>query len=305
MEIWMNDSKIETKIKKILTYHSPIRTTKLIEILKEQHPSEIGYSNSSIYRKIERLIKDEIILEISPVYYPNYGIRESDKRAQYLVLKDADERRQHIDNILNLLETGDQADAISVFNELDRYIDRYPLNPTQLDKIVPVLYKDMDVANRAVRILRERLTRNRVAPSDKKCLLKAIKNVLTRIEEDNSEHISIEGNCLEILGIWNDPYVIVQLTKDTQNLERLKVVKNYYESVYLSKVIENERQKLFDLERMLRKKQDDEAIMKKNSAVANIISDIRSRATSLVISPPPDAHLYAMPDFGNGSDESE
>lgn len=299
----MSDSEIKIEIKKILTFHSPIRTTKLIETLKGQHPKETGFSTSSIYRKIERLKKEKIILEISPEYYPNYGINEFDKRAQYIILKNADERRLHLDDILDLLDNRDHADAISVFNELDRYVDRYPLNPAQLDKIIPVLYQDMDVAHRAVRILRERLTRNHVAPLDKKSLLKAVKHLLTRIEDDNPDHIGIEGICLEILGIWNDPYVIDQLTKDIQNLERLKSLKPYYESVYLSKVIENERKKLFDLERMLRKKQADEVIMKKNCAVADIISDIRSRATHLIIFPPSDAYLYTMPDFRNESDE--
>lgn len=85
----------------------------------------------------------------------------------------------------------------------------------------------------------------------------------------------------------------------------MKFVKNYYESVYLSKVIESERKKLFDLERMLRKKQADVAIMKKNCAVADIISDIRSKAASLVISPPSDAYLYAIPDFNNESEAGE
>ena len=299
----MNDSKTETEIKNILTHQSPIRTTKLIETLKSQHPGETGFSTSSIYRKIERLKEENIILEITPEFYPNYGITESDKRARYIILKDADERRLHLDDILDLLKTGDHADVISVFNELDHYIDKYPLNPKQLDKIVPVLYQDMDIAYRALQILRDRLTRNRVAPADTNSFRNAVKQVLSKIEENTQEHINIEGICLEILGIWNDPYVIDQLTKDVQNLDRLKILKNYYESEYLSKVIEGERKKLFDIERMLRKKQSDEATMKNNCAAADIISTIRSTATRFVIFPQQNAFRYSMPDFRNEGTE--
>jgi rRNA processing protein Gar1 len=293
----MSESEIENDIKKNLFNYCPIRTTKLIENLRDQHPDKTGYSQPSIYRKIDELKRDGTILKISPEDYESYGINDSDKRAQYIILKEADERRLHLDETLNLLESGDQADAISVFNELDLYINRYPLNPKQLDKIIPVLYWNMEVAHRAVRILLDCVTRNRIAPSDKSGLLNAIKYVLENIKDDPDQHINIEGYCLEILGIWNDPYVIVQLTKDSENVERLKILKTYYESPYLSKTIEHERKRLFELERTLRKKNSDDKIMKRNQAVADIITDIRSRATSFVITPPPDASRYCFPEF--------
>jgi hypothetical protein len=293
----MSESEIDNDIKKILFNYCPIRTTKLIENLQDQHPDKTGYSRPSIYRKIDELKKDGTILKISSEDYESYGINDSDKRAQYIILKEADERRHHLDETLNLLESGDQADAISIFNELDLYINRYPLNPKQLDKIIPVLYWDMEVAHRAVRILLDSVTRNRIAPSDKTGLLNAIKHVLENIKDDLDQHINIEGYCLEILGIWNDPYVIVQLTKDIENLERMKTLKTYYESPYLSKVIEHERKQLFELERTLRKKHSDVITMKKKQAVADIISDIRSRATSFVISPTLEASCYCFPKF--------
>ena len=158
-----------------------------------------------------------------------------------------------------------------MFNEIDLYIRRYPLNPKQLDKIIPVLYMDMDVTYKVIRILRDCIISNRVDPSDKTGLLKAVKHVLNTINDTKQEHISIEGCCLDILGVWNDSYVIIQLTKDIKNLERMKILKTYYQSQSLSKVIEHERKQLFDLERTFRKKHSDDTIMKNDLAVADII----------------------------------
>ena len=98
----MSESEIETEIKKILFNCSPTRTTKLIEKLQDQHPHETGYSSASIYRKMDELKRDGTLIKISR-NSSGYGINDSDKRAQYIMLKEADERRNHIDEILNLL----------------------------------------------------------------------------------------------------------------------------------------------------------------------------------------------------------
>jgi len=296
-EFRMNESIIETEIINILTQTSPIRTTELVRKAREKHSGEMGCSNATIYRRIHQLKKQKKILEIRFSECKIYGINDPDKRAHYLILPEFDAQRQHIDEILKLLKNGDNSVVIAVFDELDRYTPRYPLNPSQLDKIVPVLKKDLDVVYRTVRILHSHLTRFRIAPIDKKSLLENIKGILEKIDSNYTENLNTEGYCLEILGMWNDPYVVEQLKKDARDLEKLKKVKPYYESPFVAKVIDKERTALFYFLLPLRKSQDDQIITNKNRSIVGIISDIQSRAANFVMYPPRDAELYTSFDL--------
>ena len=223
-----------------------------------------------------------------------YGLSDPDKRAKFLILREFDERRQHIDDILKLLQNGDNSDAIAVFDELEMYISRYHLNPSQLDEIVLVLMRDFDVVSKAIQILHRHLTSFRIAPINKKLLLENIKQILEKIESNPSENLSTEHYCLEILGMWNDPYVVEQLKKDARDLEKLKKVKMFYESRYIAKVIEKERTSLFNFIRLLRKTYTDPIITKNNRAIADIILNIQSIAANFVNFPPSDAELYTL-----------
>jgi hypothetical protein len=288
----MNENMIETEIIKILTQKSnPIRTTVIVKRTRENHLKELGFSNATIYRKIGKLKNQKKILEIGDSEYKRYGIEDPDKRAKYLILPEFNERAQHIDEILKFLKNGDNSDAISVFDELDRYTPRYHLTPSQLDKIVSVLKQDSDVVQRAIWILHRHITSFRIAPTNKKSLLENTKRILEKIDS-NPENLTIQRDCLEILGMWNDPYIVEQLKKDASELAKLQKVKNYYESHYVAKVIEKERDSLFHFVRQLRKLQADPEINKNNRAIADIVKDIQSHATNFVIYPQEDSEHY-------------
>ena len=288
-----NDSVIETEIIECLLKESPMRTTQLIKKIQEKLRKGTGSSTQTLYRKIGYLKKKNLILEIGPDNYKAYDIKDSDNRAKYIILKDADERWQYLDELLDLLQTGDKADIISVFEELNRYTSRYPLKPAQLDKIVLILGNDMEIVYNVLSILHQHLTRQHLAPLDTNSLINRIKQILRKIGNSDSENLNVESYCLEILGMRNDPFVVDQLMKDAQNFEKMKKIKEYYKSPYLSRVIEKQRKKLFDFERSLRKENQDPNIMERNHAISEIISEIRSTAANNVIYPRFDSDLYS------------
>ena len=290
----MNENIIEIEITKILRQTSPIRTTQLIRKIKENHSNESGFSDPTFYRRISDLNNQKKILKFGYSDYKKYGINDPDKRGKYLILLDFDERRQHVDKILKLLKKGDNSDVITVFDELERYTPRYHLNSNQLDEIVPILVKDLEVAHKAIRILHHHVTSFRIVPSNKKLFLESTKKFLKKNENNYPENLSARQECLEILGMWNDPYVIEQLKKDASDLEWLKKVKNYYESRYLARIIEKERTSLFNFVRLLRKSQEDPDITKNNRAIADIISQIQSRAANVVMYPQLDSERYTF-----------
>lgn len=290
----MNESIIDNEIIEYLSHNPPTRTTQVISKIQEKHPNETGFSNPTFYRKIDRLKKQNLVKEIEPADYTKYGIQSTDKRANYLTLNEVDSRRQYIDEILEHLQNGNAADITSVFHDLNLYTDRYPLNSAQLEKIVPVLKSDLKIVYMALQILYIHMTKHQIGPMNPKELLEQIKQVLIRIGNKDSENLNSEGYCLDILGYWNDSFVIDQLIMDAENFEKIKRVKNHYESRYLSKVIENHRKKLFDVARSLRKENPDVKIMAQNNAIADIILDIRSKATHNILYPPPDADRYSV-----------
>jgi hypothetical protein len=288
----MNECIIEKEITKILRQTGPIRTNQLVRKIKENPSNESDFSDPTIYRRIRDLKKQKKILNLGFSDYKKYGINDPDKRGRYLILQEFDERRQHVDEILKLLKNGDSSDAITVFDELERYTPRYHLNSNQLDEIVPVLVEDMEVVRKAIRLLHNHVTSFRIVPGNKKIFLDNIKKILKKMERNYAENLSARQECLELLGMWNDPYVVEQLKTDASDLERLKKVKLYYESPYLARIIEKERTSLFNFVRILRKPQSDPVITKNNQAIAEIISHIQSHATHIAMYPRPDSERY-------------
>lgn len=289
----MNDSNIEKKIIAILSMGLPIRTQRLVDQIHGDNKDIRGYSRATIYRKIGYLKEQNLIVELAPEKVKPFGIITKDNRAKYLVLKDYDERKDHLDGILNYLDTEDTDDAVAVFNELDRYQNRYYLTPEQLDKLIPGKKKDFIVISRALHILQDNIFRNQTVPSNQQGLLKSLRWTLKRLGSECPQNYNPKKDCLEILGYFNDNYVVDQLIIDAENPEKMKFEKLYYESPYLARIIEKERVRLFDFERSLRKRGKDESARERNRKMADIISDIRNKATHQVIYPQHYANRYS------------
>lgn len=291
----MNENDIESELIKALSSGRPIRTNDLVQQLLQKHPDTRGFSNATIYRKIKQLKTRKIILELSSEEFQTYGISQTDGRATYLILKDSDERRKHLDEILDLLRSGDKADAITVYDDLEMY-NRYSLTPSQLDQLIPGKTTDLDIAYRAIRILEDHIIRQHIVPTDWKKLIISLKTTLKRIGNKN---LNIEEYSLKILGFYNDNFVIDQLVADAKNLEKMKTVEHYYLSPYCFKIIEKERTRLFELERSLRKPVLDATIQIQNYEVAQIIFKIRSSAANFMMYPRDDANLYSLSESQN------
>jgi hypothetical protein len=289
----MNDSNIEKKIIAILSSGFPVRTQRLVDQISSSNKDIRGYSPAAIYRKIGHLKEQNLIIELAPEKVKQFGISTDDKRATYLVLKDYDERKDHLDRIISSLDTEDIDDSIAVFNELDRYKNRFYLTPAQLDKLKPGKKTDFAVIYRALRILQDHIFNKQIVPSDIQGLLKSLKWTLKRLRSESPQNYNPKKDCLDVLGFFNDNYVVDQLIADAENHEKIKFEKHYYESPYLARIIEKERARLFEFERSLRKKGKDEAAIAKNRAMADIFSDIRDRATHQVIYPQYDTNNYS------------
>jgi hypothetical protein len=289
----MNDNDIEKRIIAILSMGLPIRTKRLVDQVYGGNKDTRGYSRATIYRKIGHLKEQNLIVELAPEKVKQFGISTGDQRATYLVLKNYDERKDHLDSILNYLDTEDTDDAVAVFNELDRYQDRYFLTPEQLDKLIPGKKTDIIVIYKALHILQDHIFRNQIIPSNQQDLLKSLRWTLKRLGSESPHNYNPKKDCLEILGYFNDHYVVDQLINDAGNPEKMKFEKLYYESPYLAKIIEKERARLFDFERSLRKRGKDESAKERNWKMADIISDIRNKATHQVLYPQHDANRYS------------
>lgn len=289
----MNNNDIEKKIIAVLSIGLPVRTKRLVDQVHGGIKDIREYSRSTIYRRIGYLKEQNLIVELAPEKVKQFGIFSDDKRATYLVLKDYDERKDHLDRIISSLDTEDIDDSIAVFNELDRYHNRYYLTPFQLDKLNPGKKTDFIVIYRALRILQDHIFSKKIVPSDIQGLLKSLRWTLKRLRSESPQNYNPKKDCLDVLGFFNDNYVVDQLIADAENYEKIKFEKHYYESPYLARIIEKERVRLFEFERSLRKKGKDTAAIAKNRAMADIISDIRDRATNQVIFPQHDANWYS------------
>jgi len=274
---------IDTEIIEILENNGVIRRRDLIQMLMLGHPNERGYTLPTLNRKIKQLKYTGQILEIDSDQYSNYEIPTSKKRATYFVLNSVDDYRKFIDEILPHLKSNNEAAILATLNEIERYREKYRLNPTQLNSVVLALDYDHIIVEKALWILFYHLYAENgktIKPSDTDVLIKKLKDVLSRFGGDDDFNSNIHQRCLDLLGLLKDPNVVDQLIKDTKTLKKLLAVKSHYEGRFTGESIETQKKVLFELEIELRTTKSDE-----NTQIADIISEIRSIASGSVLYP--------------------
>ncbi len=281
----MNASDIKNEILAYLEENYAVRTTELIEEIKKKHTSleglvDRGFNEKSFYRKIKEMKEDGQILEIESGFYDIYGIKDPDARSKYLVSKIVDERRKHIDQILPYLKSKDPGDVIVTLDEIDRYRGKYHLNSTQLNEVIHGLDYDITIAEKTVWILYYYMGNQKIFPSNHDLLIKKLRSALIRFCRTDVTRPNILQYLLYLLGMLKDPSVVEQLIFDAKSLERLIRVSGLYRNKDTAEPIEMQRDVLFEFERKLRKTKSAE-----NSEIANIISEIRTQAASLLLSP--------------------
>ena len=288
-DFYTNNSDIKNEIVAYLDENYAVRTMELIEEIKKKHTNEKGlvergFNDKSFYRKIKELKDNGEILEIESDQYNIYGIKDSDKRAIYLVLKTVDGRRKFIDRILPLLKSKNEGDLVSTLDEINRYRGKYHLNYTQLTKVVFALQSvNINIVEKTLSILFYYMENQKIIPSDTDLLRENVKIVISRFCRNDTIYSNIYHYCLYILGILKDSGVVDQLLYDASNLTRLTKVAGFYKNDFTAESIEMQREVLFEFERELRTKKSKKSA--ENIQIANIISEIRTQAAMTVISP--------------------
>jgi hypothetical protein len=278
----MKVSDIKNEILAYLEKNYAVRTVELIEEIKKKHTDEKGlvargYNEKSLYRKIKELKREGLILEISFDHYSDFGIQDPDRRSKYLVLKKVNERRKFIDGILIFLKSKDEGDILSALDEIDRYREKYRLNPEQLTQVIIALNStNIKIVEKSLWIFYYYMNTLKIPPSDTNLLSTKLKKVLLRFCRAEIISGNIHYYSLLILGILKDPAVVDQLMYDAKSLERLIAVSGQYREPLVAEAIEAQRTPLFEFERKLRKT---------NPQIAEMISEIRSQATFRVLSP--------------------
>jgi len=244
----------DSEVKSIIQKTGPIRRRKLINSLIGKHNEERGYSKKSINRKIDKMVDLGILKIVKPENFAKFGIKETDGRATYLILKQTSDIKKHLDDIFNILEKGNIDDKHSVIAEIIGYENVYVLDPIQLDIIVKNLdEEDVELVYNNLIILYNHVIKKKIKPANEDEYLNVLKRLLDRCPLSPDSRKSLRGYIIALLGWSDDKAVVDQLIKDSMELDDLSSVKKEYENQYTSNVIENHRTELFNHELKLKK----------------------------------------------------
>ncbi|WP_269849505.1 hypothetical protein [Methanosarcina horonobensis] len=103
--LFVTQRDFETEVKQYLTQKGYARRKQLIEDLMKKHKNELGYSLKSINRKLDNLKKQGMIIRLEYSDFGKLGIEDTDKNASYLTLKNISKITEHMDKILERLDS--------------------------------------------------------------------------------------------------------------------------------------------------------------------------------------------------------
>jgi hypothetical protein len=234
------DSEVIAHLKEKGVY----RTTHLVKDIKEKYSQKGGIGEATIFRAIVRLKKADKIYSPTNDEIESYGIKNKDHRGKFLVLRTFMERKEHLDDVFQALDSEDRNERLRALREILLYRDKQQFTPKQLDKISDFLTEDKFFAKSSIEILYDYLMNKGIAPSDEKRFILKLHDTLLKFR-DTSDRINIRP-VIEILGIYEDDAVIDQLRYDAvKDFDTFKKLSQEYESGYLAKVIENNRKTLY------------------------------------------------------------
>jgi hypothetical protein len=267
---------IENEILNYVGARPPISIHELIKYLIESHKDENGkpergYNSRTIYGRLKSMEKAGQIAFISKEDLRSYKITPHDGRLQYITLKNASERKKHLDDIFSRITHKRKIDPHIVFEEIERYEGKYILSPNQLDVLVSWLGgSDITVTEKALKILYDYVLDIKIKPDNSEALLEKIRTLTAPAENSSSPQYRIRRNALRILGYYNDDEVIQQLKTDLLNPNPPESLGSDYQTPAVARVIEAHRNDLFYLQDALKKKKRDD--------LAKILSEIRTFA---------------------------
>jgi hypothetical protein len=223
---------------------------------KGQEFIDTGYSKPTINRRLREMLISGEIIALDYEQLRKYSFQEKDRRAKYLFTPEGLKLKTHIDEVLKLLETGDEIDKEMALKELNRYEKLYSFDESQLDLIVSNLTSvNADLTTKFLITLKVYITEKRKEPTDKEALLQSLKAVLDKYGEPTGKNKVIREVAIILLSHYKDEYVLDQLIKDANTLDNpLEVEYEYVNdpSMIADIVIQNPS-RLFEAERHLMK----------------------------------------------------
>lgn len=279
-----NGYDFDSEVGLIIQKNGPIRRRNLIESLMKKHKKERGYSKKSIERKIDKMADIGILKIVKPENFAKFGIKETDSRATYLILKQTSEIKKHLDDIFKFFEEGNIEDKYSVIAEIFSYEHVYVLDTLQLDIIAENLdVEDVELNYKSLILLYKHVIEKEIKPANEDKYLSALKRLLARYPLPPQKRPTLRGYILALLGHSNDKIVVDQLITDSVEIEDISSVEDEYETLFTANVIENHRTELF--KQVLKLKKEGKA---KN---ADVIERIKHRARKHLGIVPPDTGI--------------
>lgn len=272
-----NSDDLENEIYEYPQAYTPVTLETLIEAIRERHANETGYSQKTLYRKLNELIDKDYLVEVDRTSLKAYGITPRPGKGKYVVLRVIAEQKGRLANALELLSKDDLVDIRVALDEIIRYQEKHDLAPHQLDNVVSLVLKDVVIAERALAILLEHATMKGIYPLNTPQFLQTLKEVLPAFEQGGDVNPNLRKPVIYLLGFYNDREVVAQLKRDAKDLGTLQRVQDYYMTAYTARIIELYGDELLELERTLRKE--------RQVAVADILAKIRDKARDLVSIP--------------------
>lgn len=247
-----------------------IRRRDLVKYLMDLHPDEYGYSKKSIDRKLASLVKTgDIVILKQQDELERYGIEKEAANASYLISKRTSNTKKYLNNVIELLKSGDDVEKKEALVEIENYKEMYVLDPVQLDLLVQNLKTDnKDLINHIIGILYSYIDERGKEPQNKDLFINRLKSLVKKYPKNVYDQLRIR--LIHLLGYYNDSCVIKQFLHDVDNLDISSSLTWAYSSKYTAKIIESNKQRVFDFIIKLRKEDKDD--------VANFVSHIRDEA---------------------------
>jgi hypothetical protein len=237
----------------ILSKQNYVRRGELIQTLMNRHKKDSGYSEKSINRKLDSMVKRSIVIKLKGDDVKKAGIRVEDGRASFFTLKKTEEIKRHIDRIIGKISSNNPIIQKMALKELEKYKKRYTLNPIQLDILIAQLdTEDIELIDHILRIVYTYIDKKGIEPYNKPEAIKMLRSLLNRYPLPLSHNYkNLRTHFIFLLGHYNDYAVIDRLKKDAEELNNLHEMHDY-ESDYTAHVIEEHREELYEFEEKLR-----------------------------------------------------
>ncbi|ABE51546.1 hypothetical protein [Methanococcoides burtonii] len=274
-----NDIKFEEEVVQYLNKNGKMRREQLIEKLRQKHTKtyktgeefiDTGYSKPTINRKLKEMLVSGEIIRLYHYQLQNYGFLEDDGRATYLFTEEGLKVKTHIDNVLQLLSSGDDIDKQMALKELNRYEKLYSFDESQLDLIVKNLTSvNADLTTKFLVTLYDYIIKKGKEPTDKDALLKALRSVLDKYEQPKGKSGNVRNVAINLLSHYKDEGIIDQIIKDATTLDNPHEAEEDYDISEIAELIINNPSKLFEVERQLMREGKHDA--------SQFISNIRTK----------------------------